>query len=207
MGIVRKLRRYLKKRRRAKHPLRHGAPDCRMRDTLDRDKKVIDEDGAPVPWLTYPCIYYLKQLDFSGRSVFEYGVGSSTEFWSARAKRVISVEHDAIWAGKIRALALPNVEVVCTSGQPYVAACDRAAPHDVIVIDGCWRYDCAATCLRALSSDGMVILDNSERYPAITELLRGAGLIQVDFHWGRSGQQIRMGHVNLFDASSTTKAT
>lgn len=93
----------------------------------------------------------------------------------------VSVESDAAWAARIAGLALPNVELIIAADATYVAACNRAAPHDVIVIDGYWRYDCAQVCVQALSPGGMIILDNSERYPAITQYLRGNGLIQVDF--------------------------
>ncbi|MCU0893705.1 MAG: class I SAM-dependent methyltransferase [Rhodospirillales bacterium] len=131
--------------------------------------------------MTYPAICYLKQLDFSRSSVFEYGAGFSTRFWSAHAKRVISVEHDERWATKIQALSLPNVELIHADGAAYVTASERHAPHDVIIIDGRWRYDCAMACLHTLSPHGLVILDNSERYPAITEHFRSQGLLQIDF--------------------------
>lgn len=155
-------------------------PDYLNHKRTIETKTAIDENGNPVPWITYPAILYLKQIDFSECSVFEYGAGASTRFWSRHAKKVVSVEHDEQWASKIGALALPNVELVHATGDSYVAACDRGAPHDVIVIDGRWRYDCAMTCLRALSPAGMVILDNSERYPAITRHFRDKGFIEVD---------------------------
>ncbi len=140
-----------------------------------------DEQGAPIPWMTYPAINYLKQIDFSTLSVFEYGCGSSTEFWSTRAKKVLSVEHDQKWANRISSLALANVDVIYASGAEYIEACARESPHDVIVIDGRWRYDCAMFCPTALSPAGMIILDNSERYPAVTGHFRSAGFIQIDF--------------------------
>ena len=54
----------------------------------------VDKDNNPIPWYTYPAIEYLKQLDFSEKSIFEYGSGNSTIFWSKVAKSVISVEND-----------------------------------------------------------------------------------------------------------------
>lgn len=161
--------------------MRYGIPDFFMHAYTVENRVCLDEDGCPIPWLTYPCVCYLKQLDFSQRSVFEYGSGASTEFWASRAERVVSVENEAAWATRISDLALPNVELIVATGDTYVAACNRAAPHDVIVIDGYWRYDCAKVCFQALSPGGMIILDNSERYPAIIEYLRGQGLNQVDF--------------------------
>src|SRR5688572_10403591 len=51
--------------------------------------------GQPIPWYTYPAIEFIRQLDFSQSTVFEYGSGNSTMFWAASAARVISVEEDA----------------------------------------------------------------------------------------------------------------
>jgi hypothetical protein len=33
----------------------------------------VNARGEPVPWYTYPAIDYLRQLDFSDKTVFEYG--------------------------------------------------------------------------------------------------------------------------------------
>jgi hypothetical protein len=54
----------------------------------------VDAHGEPVPWYTYPAIDYLRQLDFSDKTVFEYGSGYSTLFWASAARRVVSVEED-----------------------------------------------------------------------------------------------------------------
>jgi hypothetical protein len=50
-------------------------------------KRSIDAKGEPIPWYTYPAIEYIKQLDFSDKSVFEYGAGNSTVLWSRIAGR------------------------------------------------------------------------------------------------------------------------
>jgi len=60
-------------------------------------KRSIDAGGEPIPWYTYPAIEYIKQLDFRYKSVFEYGAGNSTIFWSRIADHAVSVEDDEIW--------------------------------------------------------------------------------------------------------------
>lgn len=175
--IKRRFKRYRKLRRFGKTKL----PDFAGHARTIKKKTPLDEHLLPIPWMTYPAICYLKQIDFSELSVFEYGSGASTQFWSSRARRVVSVEHDDSWAAKIVALALPNVELIHAVDDEYVGAGARQAPHDVIVIDGGWRYDCAMKALQWLSPNGMVILDNAERYPVITEYFRKLGLIQIDF--------------------------
>jgi len=53
-------------------------------------KRSIDARGEPLPWYTYPAIEYIRQLDFSDKSIFEYGSGNSTVFWSRIAARVVA---------------------------------------------------------------------------------------------------------------------
>ena len=60
----------------------------------------VDRFNRPIPWYTYPAIEYIKQLDFSDKTVFEYGSGNSTLFWAQRCKKLVSVE--IINSGTIR---------------------------------------------------------------------------------------------------------
>ena len=60
--------------------------------------KPVDSFNNPLPWITYPCIEYLNQFDFSNETVFEYGSGGSTKwFLNKNSKKVISVENDVSW--------------------------------------------------------------------------------------------------------------
>jgi len=60
--------------------------------------KPVDSFNNPLPWITYPCIEYLNQFDFSNETVFEYGSGGSTKwFLNNKSKKVISVEDDISW--------------------------------------------------------------------------------------------------------------
>ncbi|MGE3333100.1 MAG: hypothetical protein AB7I36_05610 [Rhodospirillaceae bacterium] len=161
------------------------------------EKAPIWADGSPVPWISYPAISFLNQLDFSQKRVFEYGAGNSTRYWARRAKRVISVEHDQPWFEQVKAANLANTEIFFASGTEYVELVAKHAPHDVIVIDGRWRYDCAMNCLAFLSSDGMVILDNAERYPVMTEHFRANDLIQIDMI-GHGPQHTHVTSTSLF---------
>jgi hypothetical protein len=149
------------------------------RETVTRAAPIWS-DGTPVPWMTYPAICYLNQLNFSDKQVFEYGCGASTSYWSQRCRHVLSVENDPIWFARASAQKSNNVEIFLQSGVSYVKQISYKAPHDVIVIDGRWRFDCAMNCLPYLAPAGMVILDNSERSPPLTEFFRKAGFIQID---------------------------
>ena len=60
--------------------------------------KPVDSYNNPLPWITYPCIEYLNQFDFSNETVFEYGSGGSTKwFLNKNSKKVISIENDIKW--------------------------------------------------------------------------------------------------------------
>jgi hypothetical protein len=114
-------------------------------------EKPLDADGDPYPWYTYPALEYLKQLDFSDKTIFEYGCGHSTLFWAARAAAVVSVEHNPQWYDLVRQRIPRN----CT-------------------------LKCARAAVASLRAGGMIILDNADWLPESARHLRNAGLIQVD---------------------------
>jgi hypothetical protein len=143
----------------------------------------VARDGTPIPWYTYPAIEYLSQFDFRDKVVFEYGAGNSTLFWASRAARVVSVEHEPEWHGHLSARLPANCQLFFEDRpERYVGAIDRLDEHyDLIVIDGQSRQLCAAHATQRLKSGGLVILDNSDWFPASSQLLREAGLMEVDF--------------------------
>ena len=63
-----------------------------------KQEKPVDSFNNPLPWITYPCIEYLNQFDFSSEIVFEYGSGGSTKwFLNKNSREVVSVENDINW--------------------------------------------------------------------------------------------------------------
>src|ERR1700704_6537497 len=77
-----------------------------------RTQRAVDRAGDPLPWYTYPAIEFLQQLDFSEKTVFEYGSGMSTLYWAARTARVVSVEDDEQGMEKVRSMAPSNVDLI-----------------------------------------------------------------------------------------------
>ena len=73
--------------------------DFALERSID-EKVCIDRDGNPIPWYTFPAIEYLSQFDYGQKQVFEYGCGSSSHFWAARAKYVVSIEDNPKWFEK-----------------------------------------------------------------------------------------------------------
>jgi hypothetical protein len=149
-------------------------------------KRSIDADGEPIPWYTYPAIEYLKQLDFSDKSVFEYGAGNSTIFWSRIAQRVVSVEHDEGWHQRVSRQVTAAATVIFEPDlDAFVSTITRVPDgFDVIVVDGpargLTRLKCCKIARDRLNEGGLIILDNSEWLPESTAFLRSTGLLQVD---------------------------
>jgi hypothetical protein len=151
-------------------------------------KRPVDASGAPLPWYTYPAIEYLKQLDFSDKSIFEYGCGHSTLFWSRRAARVVSVEDDEAWHAEVsqQLAECPTTTILLEPDlEAFVSAISRMeGTFDVIVIDGpargLTRLKCCKAARGRLDKGGVIILDNSDWLPHSAAFLRSTGLIQVD---------------------------
>lgn len=143
----------------------------------------VAADGEPLPWFTYPAIEYLKQFDFSGKRVFEYGAGNSSLFWAARVREVVAVESDRRWFDRISGACPANLLLnLHTDRESYVASISgKGGKFDVIVIDGKWRNACAAFCVAYLNINGMIIVDNSDRHYKGCDLLREKGFFQIDF--------------------------
>jgi hypothetical protein len=57
--------------------------------------------AAGIPWINYPALEWLKARKLRGARVLEWGSGGSTLFFARRAKRLISVEHDALWHARV----------------------------------------------------------------------------------------------------------
>jgi hypothetical protein len=143
-----------------------------------------DGEGSPIPWFTYPAIDYLRQLDLSDKRVFEYGCGFSTLFWAAHAKNVVSVDNNPEWFGRIKKVCLANVKLHLVQDllayPKQIALPEYAEGFDIVVIDGRARGECAREAVKRLKRDGMLILDNAERYPDILQMLSDHGLLRVD---------------------------
>lgn len=155
--------------------------DLGLRRSADTNESKLG-DGTPVPMMSFALIEYLNGLDLTGFDVLEIGGGLSTDYWTARAKSVTTLETDEAWV-KQTAERNPKAVVEHVTG----ALSDRIAAFDrtfgVIVIDpSANRLTAARAALPKLEKGGFVILDNSDWYPNTSKLLREADLIEVDFH-------------------------
>jgi predicted O-methyltransferase YrrM len=141
-------------------------------------------DGRAVPMMSYSLIEYLLGLDLSAFALLELGGGSSTQFWAACAKSVLTFETNPEWMKLLTSRPLSNVEARLSSPESLmkdIAGLGRQ--FDAIIIDSAAnRLQLSKTAIDLLRPGGFILLDNSDWYPNAAAVLREADLIQVDFH-------------------------
>lgn len=149
-----------------------------------------DLASLDLPWWSYRAIDAVESF-LAARAdarVFEYGSGASTVWLSGRARRIVSVEHDAPFAQTVQGLLtdVDNVELrvieaptrvpgdrAITSARPgstaldftdYVASIETAGgPFDLIVVDGRARVESFRTATSHLAPGGLIVFDDAER--------------------------------------------
>jgi hypothetical protein len=149
-----------------------------------KNNKPIDKNNEEIPWYTYPAIEYLNHLDFSEKSIFEWGSGYSSVYWARNAKEVISIESDNIWYKEVLKLKKNNqtIEFIIDKKEYLDSILKFDKKFDVIVIDDRFRNDCVENAVFSLKDNGFIILDNSDWFNEAIVKLRSKGFIQVDFH-------------------------
>jgi len=145
-----------------------------------------DVRGDPIPWMTYPSLFFLESRVHREMSVFEFGSGGSTLWWARRVRRVVSCEHDKSWFGQMQPLLPALVEfhhVALEDGQYSAEILKYQSAFDIVVIDGRDRVNCARNSLEALKPDGVVLWDNSDRdeYREGYEFLERNRFRRIDF--------------------------
>ncbi|MGL6015918.1 hypothetical protein [Aeromonas salmonicida] len=149
----------------------------------------LDLEGNPIPWTTYAFIAFIEPRLHQGMSIFEFGAGSSTIWFSKRVGRVTSVEHDEQWFKNIRDNNAENISIHFQSleyGGDYSRFVqERAELFDLIIVDGRDRVNCIIASCSQLSDGGVIVLDDAEReeYQPGVEWLIKTGFKRLDF-WG-----------------------
>ena len=150
-------------------------------------KQAVDGQGKALPWVTYSFIDFIKERITKSQHIFEYGSGSSTIFYAERAGKVTSVEHDKGWFDKVKGTSPANAEMIFCElhkdGEYARKATLLNQQFDIIIVDGRDRVNCCKYSLAALSPEGVVILDDSEReaYEPARMLLKENGFKEISF--------------------------
>ena len=149
--------------------------------------QAVDAHNQPIPWVTYSFIDFIKERLHKDLTIFEYGSGNSTLFYASRVKNVVSVEHDEAWYNKIVNQKAPNAEMIFTkldtNGEYSQKAKLLGQKFDIIIVDGRDRVNCCKHGVTALSENGAIILDDSERahYQEAREFLKQQGFKELSF--------------------------
>jgi hypothetical protein len=158
-------------------------------------KQAIDAQGNALPWLTYPFIYFIAPRLSPEILVFEYGAGNSTLWFMKKVKHVRSVEHDKTWFSHIQSNIVGNCKVTfqedSIDGSYAREVLQDKVKYDLILVDANDRFHCALYATEALSSSGVIVLDNAERieYKPIYEMLSSKGFKYIDFEGLSPGVQ------------------
>ena len=127
-------------------------------------------DGSEVPWMNYPAINILKERLKGDLSLFEFGSGYSTLFYSKLVQTVISVEHDRVWFNHMESKIPDNVSLIYKEkdidGNYCRSITEFNQEFDVVIVDGRDRVNCVKQAIGKVSKIGVIILDDSgrERY-------------------------------------------
>ncbi len=168
---------------------RHNRYSLYLR-TLFSIYDVEDLVHLDLPWWSFDAIEAIERFLCSRRGsccVFEYGSGASTVWLAKRAATVRSVEHDPIWAMKIKHLCRPFPHVSTLEKPPetnresarffsrgckyrglsfdnYVFSIkETQSDFDMIVVDGMCRAACLKMATQHIKSDGIIVFDDSGR--------------------------------------------
>ena len=132
-----------------------------------KEKASVDGQGKPIPWFTYPAFEFIKKRLSPDMTVFEYGCGAGTLWWSNYVKEVVACEHDFDWYKKISTIIHGNVKIhyveLVYGGEYSKTISKYRDTFDIVIIDGRDRVNCAINCLPALKENGVIIFDDSDR--------------------------------------------
>jgi len=165
----------------------------------------IDKNQKPIPWITYPAFYFLRERLTEGINLFEYGSGNSILYYLENKINVFSVEHDYEWfqliKSKLHSGQLYYRSIFSENEiKAYVEAIrEPQIKFDVIVIDGRYRRRCMLAATNYLKDTGVIILDNSERnyYSRGIEYLMREGFKKIDF-WGLAPIAYKISCTSIF---------
>lgn len=154
-------------------------------------KMPVDRAGNPLPWVTYSYLDFIVTRLSDSFDIFEFGSGNSTLWLSRKVNSVVSVEHSPEWYGKVCADMPENCSLLYESlvyGGDYSRTCiNQNKNFHLILVDGRDRNNCIKNSIGALHSNGVIVLDDSERinYSEGIDFLISNGFRRIDF-WGVS---------------------
>lgn len=152
-----------------------------------RLKNNIDKDGNAIPWITYGAYFYLESSKekLKQLNMFEYGMGSSTIYFSKLTNQIVSVDNNKEWFEKTKKLGIDNATLLFKENEKEYASSinDQNQKFDIVLVDGIVRNACVKMAINCLTDQGVIILDNSNRadYQVSFELLKANNFKSISF--------------------------
>ncbi len=126
-----------------------------------------DQNKNPVPWMNYSAVKLLEERLNNNLSLFEFGSGYSTCFYASKVRNVISVEYDRNWYQFMESTLPANASLIFKDKDVDGGYCrtisSMTTNYDVVIVDGRDRVNCIKQSISALSSEGVILLDDSKR--------------------------------------------
>lgn len=140
-------------------------------------KNAEDLSGNPIPWISYSALDYLESIELKRKEIFEWGSGSSTKYFMHRQSIITSVEDSKDWYSRQRTnfenSKLIRKYIFAPNKKKYINAINlKNIKYDLIFIDGSYRYECVRLAPKYLKKGGIILLDNSERFPEVFSYLK-----------------------------------
>ena len=149
----------------------------------------VTRNGKALPWYTYPCIDFLRNISYENKLVLEFGGGQSPFWWAERSEKVITLEGNKDWFDRLKSKMPSNVDLhnismespdVCTKEVLDIINTYDNFKFDIIIIDGLYRFEMIEVAIQARSKSGIIICDNAEGY-GFYEGFNNRDLMRVDF--------------------------
>lgn len=149
----------------------------------------VNSQNEPLPWVTLPFIDFIEPKLTKKFTLFEFGSGNSTLYYSRFVNKVFALEHDRNWYNKYNTIHPENATLFYQDLKVDEEYCRFAKnsgnKYDIIIVDGRDRVNCILNSIEALNEGGILILDDSERleYKRGIEFLELLAFKKIDF-WG-----------------------
>lgn len=112
------------------------------------------------PWFAESSIDYIDSILNKDMTLFEYGSGLSTLWFTERVKSITSIENDEGWFNKIGLRKKDNLNLILAPLNKYVNQLKQE--YDVVVVDGKLREKCFRRAVKYAQK--YLIVDDYQRY-------------------------------------------
>ncbi len=150
-------------------------------------KQAVDKYNNPIPWCTYSFIKFIDKRLKKNFRVFEFGSGNSTLWYASRVGEIISLENDKNWYDIIQKELPANARIIYQTleynSEYSQTANKQEKKFQLIIVDGRDRVNCIKNSISALTTDGIIVFDNSDlpQYKEGVDFLISNGFKKLDF--------------------------